>query len=87
MAFFGPLFDSKTSSLGIPGGHFGTFGLHFGGLGLPRGPQRGPPESKVDFGWILGALGGVILGPFSLFFVLFGVKNGGWVADPVFKWF
>ena len=58
MAFFGPLFDSKTSIWGTLGGHFGTLWLHFGGLGLPGDTRGDPLGSKVDFWWILGALGG-----------------------------
>ena len=62
MAFFGLLFDSKTSILGTLGGHFGTLWLHFGGLGHPRGRQGGPPGVKggflVDFESPWGPLGG-----------------------------
>ena len=45
--------SSPNLNFGIPGSHFATPELHFGGLGLPRGLPRGPLESKVDFGWIL----------------------------------
>jgi len=62
MAFFGPLFDSKTSILEPPGGHFGTLGLHFGGLGLPTLGISPLSWAKggflVDFGCPRGPLGG-----------------------------
>ena len=40
--------------LGSSGGHFGTLWLHFGGLGLPRGPQGDPLQAKADFQQIWG---------------------------------
>ena len=77
MAFFGQLFDSKTSILGTLGGHFGTLWLHFGGLGHPRVPQRCPLVSEIDFSLIFGALGlplgchfGTVLGDFLCFLML-----------------
>ena len=91
MAFFGPLFDSKSSILGTLGGHFGTLWLHFGGLGPPRGRQGGTPwGQRWIFGgfWVpLGSPWGVILAPFFDFLCIFGVKSGGWVADLFLKWF
>ena len=36
-------------TLGSCGGHFGTLCLHFGGLGLLKGPQGDPLQSKLDF--------------------------------------
>ena len=69
MAFFGQLFDSKTSILGTLGGHFGTLWLHFGGLGLHRGPQGTPLRSKVDLGWIWGGFAPLLGSHFGYIFV------------------
>ena len=41
--------DPKTFNFGLPGGHFGILGLHFGGLVPPRGTQRGPNEKRISF--------------------------------------
>ena len=49
-SFWGPL----GVILGSSGGHFGTLWLHFGGLGLPRGPHWEPLQAKADFQQIWG---------------------------------
>ena len=49
--------------LGSSGGHFGTLWLHFGGLGLPRGPQGDPLQAKADFQQIWGGFAPPIWGP------------------------
>ena len=51
-----PFLDNFLTTLGVPGGHFGTLGVHFGGLGPPGDPNGDSQGSKVDFLWILCAL-------------------------------
>ena len=88
---FWTTFCLQNLHFGGPGGHFGTLGLYFGGPGLPRGPQRGPSGVKggflMDFGCPWGPLGGSVWAHFRYISMIFSIKSGGWVTDPVFRWF
>ena len=67
--------ESSRSHFGDLGLYYGGFGHRFGGLGLPRGPQRNPLRSKLVFASNLGGFVPYFGYPFWHIFGLNYVKN------------